>query len=195
METVAGFRRGGKALSSGGKSPAFDRSSTISHMNHVANGATYCHGLHYVHPWQSMAVKKRKQTPSRNVTLLGGVHASWKYRTTTRAACGGAYGAWLPIVKGAAYLTDFMVDRTFRVNPACPLGAHVRKVSLRRFIVADYCCCSCYIFTVFLLCSLFVHPENYSIITSKLIYLTVDSLINFSTLQRSSVFIFRIVSR
>lgn len=29
---------------------------------------------------------------------------------TTRAACAAAYGAWLPIVKGAAYLTDFMVE-------------------------------------------------------------------------------------
>ena len=29
---------------------------------------------------------------------------------TTRAACAAAYGAWLPIVKSAAYLTDFMVD-------------------------------------------------------------------------------------
>lgn len=41
----------------------------------------------------------------------------------TRAACGAAYGAWLPIVKGAAYLTDFTVDRSSRENPGCvPVG-------------------------------------------------------------------------
>lgn len=35
-------------------------------------------------------------------------------RERSRVACGTTYGAWLPIVKGAAYLTDFMVVRISR---------------------------------------------------------------------------------
>lgn len=51
------------------------------------------------------------------------MRGGWKVEagTTTRAACGAAYGAWLPIVKGAAYLTDFTVDRSSRENPGCVL--------------------------------------------------------------------------
>lgn len=50
---------------------------------------------------------------------VGRIH--WGVRPTPKriptTACGAAYGAWLPIVKAAAYLTDFMVDRIFRMNP------------------------------------------------------------------------------
>lgn len=58
--------------------------------------------------------RKGKKNPDR-ASPRRRVRSTPKHIPT--AACGAAYGAWLPIVKAAAYLTDFMVDRIFRMNP------------------------------------------------------------------------------
>lgn len=42
-------------------------------------------------------------------------------RRIVSTACAAAYGAWLPIVKTAAYLTDFTLDPRFRI-----LGVNLR---------------------------------------------------------------------
>lgn len=59
--------------------------------------------------------KERKKKKKTVASMRWGVRSTPKRIAT--AACGAAYGAWLPIVKAAAYLTDFMVDRIFRMNP------------------------------------------------------------------------------
>lgn len=100
-------------------------------MNHVADNVTYWHDLHYTPPstlagrWHKKEKKergeKRADTLEKRNPTRGRVRGGWKVEAGTRAACGAAYGAWLPIVKGAAYLTDFTVDRSSRENPGCVL--------------------------------------------------------------------------
>ena len=76
-----------------------------------------CHGLHYVRPPQSIIDRRKKKREEKKNSRHRGVGHPEAHRRIATAACGAAYGAWLPIVKIAAYLTDFMVDRIFRMNP------------------------------------------------------------------------------
>ena len=99
-----------------------------------------------------MVQKKSSTLEERNPTWCR-VRAGWKCKPERRhrAACGAAYGAWLAIVKGAAYLTDFTVDRSSRENPSCPPGAHVCKVSCNDSSITIVGRNSRYVFTAFVL--------------------------------------------
>jgi len=61
--------------------------------------------------------EREREREAKKTAALEGWHPTPMHRRIATAACGAAYGAWLPIVKVAAYLTDFMVDRIFRMNP------------------------------------------------------------------------------
>lgn len=69
--------------------------------------------------------KKKGTQSSSNATPRSrrGASDPQAHRRIASGACGAAYGAWLPIVKTAAYLTDFTVDRIFRMNPGWPPGS------------------------------------------------------------------------
>lgn len=64
--------------------------------------------------------KKNDPLPSKPSSSREGCSQPPKRIGASQRACGAAYGAWLPIVKAVAYLTDFMVDRIFRLKPESP---------------------------------------------------------------------------